>query len=228
MDQVKIGKFIATLRKEKGYTQEELATKLNVSNKSISRWENGRTMPDLSIIPTLCDILGITINELLSGEKINSSEYQKRLEENIIINIDLLKKKIKDISKKIVIILLSSIILTIILLFGFIFYKELTYIKIPIDDNNITIKPCTHKNRLGYVISTKDNTAFLYDSYYDSKTKTYFIEDVFRYVKRDNMKDISSSMGLLFEKSDVIEKIVYKDKIIYEVGDELKECNWYS
>ena len=84
MDQIKIGKFIAALRKEKGYTQQELAEKLNVSNKSISRWENGNTMPDLSLIPPLCEILDISINELLSGERIENDDYQKKLEENII------------------------------------------------------------------------------------------------------------------------------------------------
>ena len=69
MNQEKIGKFIAELRKEKNMTQQDLATKLNVTDRAISNWENGRRLPDYSLIKNLCDELGITINELLSGEK---------------------------------------------------------------------------------------------------------------------------------------------------------------
>ena len=67
MNQEKIGKFIKTLRKEKKLTQSELATKLEVTDKSISNWENGKNMPDLSLFKPLCEILGITINDLISG-----------------------------------------------------------------------------------------------------------------------------------------------------------------
>ena len=83
MNQERIGKYIAKLRKEKKITQEELAEKLGVSSKSVSRWETGRNMPDLSLITLLCKELGTTINELLSGEKLNEKEYQEKLEENI-------------------------------------------------------------------------------------------------------------------------------------------------
>ena len=74
MNQEKIGKFIAKLRKEKKLTQEQLAEKLGVTSKSISRWENGNTMPDVSLFEPLCKELNITINELLSGEKIKKEE----------------------------------------------------------------------------------------------------------------------------------------------------------
>lgn len=79
MDQEKIGKFISKLRKEKNMTQEELAEKLGVSSKSISRWETGRNMPDLSLLKLLCEILGVSINELLSGERIKKNEFKKML-----------------------------------------------------------------------------------------------------------------------------------------------------
>ena len=68
MNQEKIGKFIAKCRKDKNLTQDQLAEKLGVSNKSISRWENGKTMPDVSLFKPLCDELDIAINDLLSGE----------------------------------------------------------------------------------------------------------------------------------------------------------------
>ena len=99
MNQEKIGKFISKLRKEKNMTQEQLAEKLGVSNKSISRWENGTTMPDLSLMKPLCKELGITINELISGEKIDKKEYQDKLEENIFNTIDYSNNKIKKTNK---------------------------------------------------------------------------------------------------------------------------------
>ena len=68
MNQEKIGKFISKLRKEKNLTQEELAEKLSVSSKSISRWENGKCMPDLSLLIPISKEFGITVNELISGE----------------------------------------------------------------------------------------------------------------------------------------------------------------
>lgn len=225
MDQVKIGKFISSLRKEKGYTQEQLAEKLNVSNKSISRWENGNTMPDLSLIPKLCEILGISINELLSGERIESDEYQKRFEENIIINMDLLKKKISNFTKRFMFGAIGIFVVIIIGLIALISYKELTYSKIYLDDNNVQITACKEKNHLGFTVSTKDETPFMFNSYYDEETKTYVIENLFRYLDKDNLKDVVPTTTLLFDKEDKIEKIVYKDKVIYELGDELNNCN---
>jgi transcriptional regulator with XRE-family HTH domain len=81
MNQKDIGKFISELRKSKKITQEELAEKLGVNNRTISRWKNGNNMPDVSIYKPLCDELNITINELLSGKKLSEKEYQEKLEE---------------------------------------------------------------------------------------------------------------------------------------------------
>ena len=79
MNQEKIGLFIAKCRREKNMTQEDLAEKLGVSNKSISRWENGRTMPDISLFEPLCDALNISINELLKGERIENKKLSTKL-----------------------------------------------------------------------------------------------------------------------------------------------------
>ncbi len=84
MNQKKIGKFIQEMRKEKDLTQVELAEKLGVSNRTISKWENGRGLPDYSMFQDLCRELDITINEFLSGEKIDNEDYQKKFEENFI------------------------------------------------------------------------------------------------------------------------------------------------
>ena len=93
MNQEKIGKFIADCRKSKKLTQLELAEKLGVSDKSVSKWETGKCMPDLSLFKPLCEELNITINELLSGEKLDKKDYQNKLEENIVNIVDYNDKK---------------------------------------------------------------------------------------------------------------------------------------
>lgn len=84
MDQIKIGKFISKKRKEKSITQEKLAEKLNITDRAVSKWENGICMPDAGTIPELCKILDITINDLFSGEVIDMKDNEKKLEENIL------------------------------------------------------------------------------------------------------------------------------------------------
>lgn len=88
MNQQKIGKFIQERRKEKELTQVELAEKLGVSNRTISKWENGNSMPDYSMFNDLCSELDISINELLSGEKLTKENYQEKLEKNFVNTID--------------------------------------------------------------------------------------------------------------------------------------------
>ena len=78
MNQIKIGEFLKELRKEKGLTQEQFAEQFNVSRWSISRWETGYSLPDNSVMLKLCDIFGISVNELLSGERLSSMDYNKK------------------------------------------------------------------------------------------------------------------------------------------------------
>jgi len=94
MNQDKIGKFISECRKAKCLTQQELAEKLGVSDRTIGNWENGRNMPDLSLFKLLCQELGITINDLLSGEKVEKRFYERKLEENIVKTLRYSKNKI--------------------------------------------------------------------------------------------------------------------------------------
>ena len=84
MDQIKIGKFIQEKRKEMKITQSELAEKLNISDRAISKWENGICLPDAGNMPILCDILDITINDLFSGEKVDMKNNEKKYEENLL------------------------------------------------------------------------------------------------------------------------------------------------
>ena len=106
MNQEKIGKFISDCRKKKKLTQSDLAEKLGVSDRTVGNWENGRNMPDLSLFKPLCDELDITINELLSGEKLPKEKYQEKFEENIINTIDYSAKKLRITNRMIGLILL--------------------------------------------------------------------------------------------------------------------------
>ena len=110
MNQTEIGKFIARCRKEKKLTQAQLAEKLNITDRAVSKWETGKSMPDSSIMLELCEILGITVNELLSGEKIDMEHYEKKADENLIA---LKRKDENNITKNGIISILFSVILLI-------------------------------------------------------------------------------------------------------------------
>ncbi len=84
MDQGKIGKFIAECRKKENLTQAQLAEKLNITDRAVSKWETGRAMPDSSVMLELCDLLKITVNDLLSGEVVTMDHYNKELEKNLL------------------------------------------------------------------------------------------------------------------------------------------------
>ena len=84
MDQVKIGKFIAVLRKEKGMTQEQLGAKLGVTNKTVSRWENGNYMPDVEMLSLLSNELDVSINELISGEWLAAGDFREAADKNLV------------------------------------------------------------------------------------------------------------------------------------------------
>lgn len=84
MDQTKIGSFIAKKRKERNLTQEKLAEKLGITDRAVSKWETGKSLPDASIMLDLCRILGITVNDLLSGEELQMEKINERMEKNLV------------------------------------------------------------------------------------------------------------------------------------------------
>ena len=98
MDQIKIGKFIAEERKAKKYTQRELADRLGISDKTISKWERGNGFPEVSLLLPLCNELEVTVNELLSGERLQEMDYKKKAEENMVN----LVKEAQESKKKII------------------------------------------------------------------------------------------------------------------------------
>ena len=126
MDQIKIGTFISKKRKEHKLTQSELADKLNITDRAISKWENGVCLPDASIMHELCDILEITINDLFSGEIVDMKDNEKKLEENLLEITKIKEEKDKQLlNLEIVIGYISSItFLTLIFV--------ASYIKMPL------------------------------------------------------------------------------------------------
>lgn len=108
MNQIEIGKFISKCRKGKKLTQAQLAEKLNITDRAVSKWETGKSMPDSSIMLELCEILGITVNELLSGEEIDIESFEKKADENLIA---LKRKDENNITKNVIISILFSVTL---------------------------------------------------------------------------------------------------------------------
>ncbi len=111
MDQIKIGKFIAQMRKEQSLTQRRLADLLGISDKTVSKWECGNGLPEVSLMLPLCEVLHISVNELLSGQRLTASEYKTRAEENMM---NLMQERLESRKK----IILSAIVVCLTLLSG--------------------------------------------------------------------------------------------------------------
>lgn len=164
MDQEKIGKFIKTKRGEKKLTQEELAKELGVNNKTVSRWETGKYMPDLSLFPMLSKVLGVSVNDLMSGEVVDKEDYQNTFEDNIttlVSEVDESNRKFNMIFYG-VITLICCIVLFIIIS---VFITEYKF-TIKYNDGLVNIKQDAERN-LSYGIVNKyvRNTNYLIDSY---------------------------------------------------------------
>lgn len=122
MDQIKIGKFIAALRKEKCLTQEQLGENLGVTNKTISRWENGNYMPDVEMLSLLSKECGVSINELISGERLLAEDFKKAADNNLVTA---LKEKIAFFKKKWLHEHISTIVLCVVAWIGIIIWTAL-------------------------------------------------------------------------------------------------------
>ena len=113
MNQIKIGKFIAECRKKNNLTQMQLAEKLDITDRAISKWENGKAMPDSSIMLDLCNELKISVNELLSGEMIEMKNYDKSVEKNLL---DMVKQKEEADKRLLTLEVFIGVLVTIIFL----------------------------------------------------------------------------------------------------------------
>lgn len=133
MNQEKIGRFIAELRKEKNMTQQELADKLNITDRAISHWENGRSMPDAGVILELCKILNINVNELLSAKKIKEEKYNERAEESLLE----MRREIEIQNKRIL--TLNRIIINLVIIIFVVIVLAATFIEMPMLIRNIIV-----------------------------------------------------------------------------------------
>ena len=129
MDQRKIGKFIAALRKEKGLTQEQLGEKLGVTNKTVSRWENGNYMPDVEMLLLLTEEFGVSINELISGERLAAEDFKKAADSNLVAALNnstfTLKEKVTFFKKKWLHEHIATIVLCVVARVGIILWTAL-------------------------------------------------------------------------------------------------------
>ena len=117
MDMVKIGKFLKELRKEKGLTQETLGEKVGVTNKTVSRWETRTYMPPVECLVLLSDIYGVSINEIVAGQRLSETEFTNAAEENLSEALLLSENIYKQREKKLMLVMLISTVIAIILIF---------------------------------------------------------------------------------------------------------------
>ena len=130
MDQVKIGRFIAKCRKKTNLTQMQLAEKLNITDRAVSKWETGKAMPDSSIMLDLCDVLGISVNDLLCGEVVAMDNYNKELENNLLEMIKQKEQADKRLLSVEVFIGITATIVLFALIFVAAFIQMETWLKI--------------------------------------------------------------------------------------------------
>jgi len=207
MDQQKIGKFILELRKEKNMTQMELANLLGVTDRAISKWENGRGMPDLSLIKPLCNILDITINELLSGEKISKKEYQDKFEENVLNTINYSQKQIKKAKNKYAIIMwiIVLFLITSTTLFG-------------IDINRMRNNEPIFFSTWGFDYFPPVN---LDEEKIINEIENYIVTNGDEHKRHDNSKTFASMRIFLIDEKE-------KDNLYYVYAWVLEECFYFE
>lgn len=168
MDFVKIGKYIAGKRKALGMTQKQLAEKLNMSDKSVSKWERGICLPDVSVYMELCEILGISINEFLAGEDIDAENVEKKSEDNIIQVTKDSKKKQKNLKSILAVVTTFAVIMVLVL--GAVFVHKVMQPK-----NYITAVDRTSAEMKTAELLSGADGAYLFNFYAKEEYKTLTI-----------------------------------------------------
>ena len=168
MDLVKIGKYIAGKRKVLGMTQKQLAEKLNMSDKSVSKWERGICLPDVSVYMVLCEILGISINEFLAGEDIDAENVEKKSEDNIIQVTKDSKKKQKNLKSILAVVTTFAVIMVLVL--GAVFVHKVMQPK-----NYITAVDRTSAEMKTAELLSGTDGAYLFNFYVKEEYKTLTI-----------------------------------------------------
>ena len=168
MDLIKIGKYIAGKRKALGMTQKQLAEKLNMSDKSVSKWERGICLPDVSVYMELCEILGISINEFLAGEDIDAENVEKKSEDNIIQVTKDSKKKQKNLKSILAVVTTFAVIMVLVL--GAVFVHKVMQPK-----NYITAVDRTSAEMKTAELLSGADGAYLFNFYAKEEYKTLTI-----------------------------------------------------
>ena len=168
MDLVKIGKYIAGKRKALGMTQKQLAEKLNMSDKSVSKWERGICLPDVSVYMELCEILGLSINEFLAGEDIDAENVEKKSEDNIIQVTKDSKKKQKNLKSILAVVTTFAVIMVLVL--GAVFVHKVMQPK-----NYITAVDRTSAEMKTAELLSGADGAYLFNFYAKEEYKTLTI-----------------------------------------------------
>ncbi len=228
MNQEKIGKFIYECRKEKKLSQRELAEKLKVSDRSISNWENAKNMPDLSLFKPLCEILDITVNDLMSGEKVEKEDYQEKFEENMVNVVSKASKKNKGLNIFLWTYLIIISIILIFLLSTICLNFEFTQ---PYDENNMQIVSDDTNEYLSFYSSFSGTVNFVTRNYiennqniglifinYQSSILNLLTKDKNSVIDKDNLK-CGNTIDLRPANLPLNYKVYYTDIKLSEISN---------
>ena len=223
MDLVKIGKYIAGKRKALGMTQKQLAEKLNMSDKSVSKWERGICLPDVSVYMELCEILGISINEFLAGEDIDAENVEKKSEDNIIQVTKDSKKKQKNLKSILAVVTTFAVIMVLVL--GAVFVHKVMQPK-----NYITAVDRTSAEMKTAELLSGADGAYLFNFYEkeEYKTLTIYLSEyqAGELINKSKVADLDYD-GLESAKRGVIAVIpdfeLFRVKLI--IADDYSKCS---
>lgn len=223
MDLVKIGKYIAGKRKALGMTQKQLAEKLNMSDKSVSKWERGICLPDVSVYMELCEILGISINEFLAGEDIDAENVEKKSEDNIIQVTKDSKKKQKNLKSILAVVTTFAVIMVLVL--GTVFVHKVMQPK-----NYITAVDRTSAEMKTAELLSGTDGAYLFNFYVkeEYKTLTIYLSEyqAGELINKSKVADLDYD-GLESAKRGVIAVIpdfeLFRVKLI--IADDYSKCS---
>lgn len=223
MDLVKIGKYIAGKRKALGMTQKQLAEKLNMSDKSVSKWERGICLPDVSVYMELCEILGISINEFLAGEDIDAENVEKKSEDNIIQVTKDSKKKQKNLKSILAVVTTFAVIMVLVL--GVVFVHKVMQPK-----NYITAVDRTSAEMKTAELLSGTDGAYLFNFYVkeEYKTLTIYLSEyqAGELINKSKVADLDYD-GLESAKRGVIAVIpdfeLFRVKLI--IADDYSKCS---
>ena len=223
MDLVKIGKYIAGKRKALGMTQKQLAEKLNMSDKSVSKWERGICLPDVSVYMELCEILGISINEFLAGEDIDAENVEKKSEDNIIQVTKDSKKKQKNLKSILAVVTTFAVIMVLVL--GAVFVHKVMQPK-----NYITAVDRTSAEMKTAELLSGADGAYLFNFYAkeEYKTLTIYLSEyqAGELINKSKVADLDYD-GIESAKRGVIAVIpdfeLFRAKLI--IADDYSKCS---